>query len=133
MLQLVLKDEFGKNSMVGFRSNDCGPLKGIRVLDLSRLIAGNMLSLQLADFGCDVIKIEPKQSGDPLRAWTECGVSSFWKVYCRNKRSLTLNFRDSRSKDILLALAATSDVLIESFRPGRIEEMGLGPGYASLN
>ena len=63
------------------------PLDGVRVLDLSRLVAGNMLSLQLADFGAEVVKIEPYR-GDPLRHWTDEGVSPYWKVYGRNKKSI---------------------------------------------
>ncbi len=103
-----------------------GPLKGVRVLDLSRLVAGNMLSLQLGDFGADVIKVEPP-GGDPLRDWREGGKSLHWKTYARNKRSIVLNFRHDAGKDALLRLAATADVLIENYRPGTLEEMGLGP------
>jgi crotonobetainyl-CoA:carnitine CoA-transferase CaiB-like acyl-CoA transferase len=103
-----------------------GPLAGVRVLDLSRLVAGNMLSLQLADFGADVIKIEPP-SGDPLRDWRDGGQELHWKTYARNKRSVVLNFRHAAAKDALLRLAATADVLIENYRPGTLEEMGLGP------
>ena len=103
-----------------------GPLKGVRVLDLSRLVAGNMLSLQLADFGADVIKIEPPE-GDPLRDWRDNGQSLHWKTYCRNKRSIILNLRHDAAKDVLLRLVATADVLIENYRPGTLEEMGLGP------
>ena len=111
----------------GFDPDDLGPLDGVRVLDLSRLIAGNMLSLQLADFGAEVIKIEPPGKGDPLRAWKDGGVDCHWKVYARNKKSLTLNLRQPDAIDILLGLAEGAQVLIENFRPGRLEEMGLGP------
>jgi crotonobetainyl-CoA:carnitine CoA-transferase CaiB-like acyl-CoA transferase len=103
-----------------------GPLAGVRVLDLSRLVAGNMLSLQLADFGADVIKVEPP-TGDPLRDWRDGGKELHWKTYARNKRSIVLNLRHSASKDALLRLVATADVLIENFRPGTLEEIGLGP------
>jgi crotonobetainyl-CoA:carnitine CoA-transferase CaiB-like acyl-CoA transferase len=103
-----------------------GPLAGVRVLDLSRLVAGNMLSLQLADFGADVIKVEPP-AGDPLRDWRDGGEELHWKTYARNKRSIVLNFRHTAAKDALERLAATADVLIENFRPGTLEEMGLGP------
>ena len=71
------------------------PLDGIRVLDLSRLVAGNMLSLQLADFGAEVIKIEDPRKGDPLRDWRTNNISVHWKVYARNKKSVTLNLRDA--------------------------------------
>src|SRR5262245_11315276 len=103
-----------------------GPLQGIRVLDLSRLVAGNMLSLQLADFGADVIKIEPPE-GDPLREWRDDGQSLHWKTYCRNKRSIVLNLRKDAAKATLLRLVTKADVLIENYRPGTLEEMGLGP------
>jgi len=110
-----------------FDQKNVGPLEGVRVLDLSRLVAGNMLSLQLADMGADVIKIEPAGKGDPLRAWTEAGIEAFWKVYCRNKKSLAIDFRAEGATDVLLKLVESADVLVESFRPGRMEEMGLGP------
>src|SRR5262245_2885077 len=111
---------------IRFDKNAAGPLKGIRVLDLSRLVAGNMLSLQLGDFGADVIKIEPPE-GDPLRDWKDDGKSLHWKTYCRNKRSIVLKLRKDAAKDALKRLAATADVLIENYRPGTLEEMGLGP------
>jgi len=104
-----------------------GPLDGVRVLDLTRLIAGNMLTLQLADFGADVIKVEPVGKGDPLRAWTDAGVETFWKVYCRNKRSVAIDFRSEEATNIVLKLVETATILIENFRPGRLESMGLGP------
>ncbi|EPX85233.1 CaiB/BaiF CoA transferase family protein [Salipiger mucosus] len=104
-----------------------GPMEGIRVVDLSRLVAGNMCSLQLADFGADVIKVEPLPTGDPLRAWKREGKSTFWTVYGRNKRSLGLDFRKEGAVELLKRLVAGADVLIESFRPGTLEKMGLGP------
>lgn len=112
---------------LSFNAADKGPLDGVRVLDLTRLIAGNMLTLQLADFGAEVIKVEPAGKGDPLRAWTEQGVDSFWKVYCRNKKSIALDFRHAQAAELILALVANADVLVENFRPGRMEQMGLGP------
>src|SRR5580692_11195423 len=111
---------------IAFDPAAAGPLDGVRVLDLSRLVAGNMLSLQLADFGADVIKVEPP-SGDPLRDWRDGGQELHWKTYARNKRSIVLNFRHDGAKTALLRLAATSDVLIENYRPGTLEEMDLGP------
>ncbi len=103
-----------------------GPLDGVRVLDLSRLVAGNMLSLQLGDFGADVVKVEPP-AGDPLRDWRDAGQALHWKTYARNKRSLVLNLRHAAATEALLRLVARADVFIEGFRPGTIEEMGLGP------
>ena len=103
------------------------PLDGIRVVDLSRLVAGNAVSSQLADFGAEVIKIEDPQKGDPLRAWQTQGVSVHWKLYARNKKSVALSLREPRGRELLLDLAASSEVLIENFRPGTLEKMGLGP------
>ena len=103
-----------------------GPLAGVRVLDLSRLVAGNMLSLQLADFGADVIKVEPP-GGDPLREWRDGGKELHWKTYGRNKRSIVLDLRKQGAKDTLLRLAQTADVFLENYRPGTLEEMKLGP------
>ena len=103
------------------------PLDGIRVIDLSRLVAGNAVSSQLADFGAEILKIEDPQKGDPLRAWQTNGVSVHWKLYARNKKSVALSFRDPRGRELLLDLAASSEVLIENFRPGTLEKMGLAP------
>lgn len=103
-----------------------GPLSDVRVLDLSRLVAGNMLSVQLADFGADVIKIEPP-GGDPLRDWTDEGQSLHWKTYGRNKRSVMLNLREPAAMAALKALLPSADVFIENYRPGVLEKMGLAP------
>src|SRR5215468_4440917 len=111
---------------IKFDPTATGPLDGIRVLDLTRMVAGNMLSLQLADFGADVIKVEPL-SGDPLRDWRDGGHELHWKTYARNKRSIALNFRHASAKPVLLRLAATVDVLMESFRPGTLEKMEIAP------
>lgn len=118
----------GQNwSQRSFDADPSGPLTGLKVLDLSRLVAGNMTSLQLADFGADVVKIEPLPTGDPLRAWKQKGHSTFWKSYGRNKRSVGLDFRGQGAIDLLRDLMAGADVMIESFRPGTLESMGLGP------
>jgi crotonobetainyl-CoA:carnitine CoA-transferase CaiB-like acyl-CoA transferase len=103
-----------------------GPLWNVRVLDLSRLVAGNMLSSQLADFGADVIKLEPTE-GDPLRHWQENGVSVWWKVFGRNKRSLRLDLRSDDGKSMLRKLIPDAQILIESFRPGSLEGAGFSP------
>jgi crotonobetainyl-CoA:carnitine CoA-transferase CaiB-like acyl-CoA transferase len=103
------------------------PLDGVRVVDLSRLVAGNAVSSQLADFGAEVLKIEDPGKSDPLRAWQTGGVSVHWKLYARNKKSIALSLREARGRELLLDLAASSEVLIENFRPGTLEKMGLGP------
>jgi crotonobetainyl-CoA:carnitine CoA-transferase CaiB-like acyl-CoA transferase len=104
-----------------------GPLDGVRVLDLSRLVAGNMLTLILADFGADVIKVERDGSGDDLRSWREQGEAIYWKVYGRNKRSLVLDIRSDDGRATLLKLVRHAQVLVENFVPGGLEKMGLGP------
>ena len=109
-----------------------GPLAGVRVVDLSRLVAGNMLSLQLADFGADVIKVESLE-GDTLRQWCEpdpqggAPFDAWWRTYARNKRSLALDLRDAQAMALLRRLLASAQVLVESFRPGTLEAMGLAP------
>ena len=110
-----------------FELTATGPLDRIRVVDLSRLVAGNAVSSQLADFGAEVLKIEDPVKGDPLRAWQTNGVSVHWKLYARNKKSVALTLRDPRGRELLLDLIAGSEVLIENFRPGTLEKMGLGP------
>ena len=109
-----------------FASNARCPLDGVRILDLSRVIAGNMVSLALADFGAEVIKIESPE-GDALRDWLVSGVPANWKVYARNKKSVGLNLRRPEARELLLRLVETAQVLIENFRPGTLENMGLGP------
>lgn len=102
------------------------PLAGIRVLDLSRLMAGNMLTLQLADFGADVIKVE-SEHGDTLRDWKNGGKSIWWKVYARNKRSICLDLKNRDDVEKLLALVPQAQVLVESFKSGGLESYGLSP------
>lgn len=109
------------------RSKKSGPLSGIRVLDLSRLVAGNMLTLQLADFGAEVIKIEEPRRGDTLRHWLDDGVPLHWKVYSRNKKSVALDIRTPDGRDCLLRLAEGAQVFVESNRPGVLERLGIGP------
>ncbi len=103
-----------------------GPLAGIRIVDLTRLIDGNVLTQQLGDFGADIVKVEPPE-GDPLRAWMVEGISYYWKAYGRNKRSAVLNLRDPVALDALLKILDGADVFIENFRPGVLEKMGLAP------
>jgi crotonobetainyl-CoA:carnitine CoA-transferase CaiB-like acyl-CoA transferase len=103
------------------------PLNGVRVIDLSRLVAGNIVTHVLADFGADVIKVEDPVRGDDLRHWRVEDVSTFWKVYARNKRSLGLDYRGAEGRELLLRLITTANVLVENFVPGRLERLGLAP------
>jgi formyl-CoA transferase len=106
--------------------NAACPLDGVRVLDLSRVVAGNMLSLLLADFGAEVIKIESPE-GDALRDWLVGKMATNWKVYARNKKSVCLNLRKAEGRELLLRLVDTAHALLENFRPGTLEKMGLAP------
>ena len=103
-----------------------GPLNGVRVLDLSRLVAGNTLTQLLGDFGAEVIKVEPP-AGDTLRAWNTEGVATNWKIYARSKKSLGLELRNPAAKALLLDLLPAAAIFVESFRPGTLEKMGLAP------
>jgi len=103
-----------------------GALDGVRIVDLSRLVAGNTLTQVLGDFGADVIKIEPP-AGDTLRAWKVEQVDTNWKLYARNKKSLGLELRKPEARELLLQLMSTAAIFVESFRPGTLETMGLGP------
>ncbi|HYD76476.1 CaiB/BaiF CoA-transferase family protein [Ramlibacter sp.] len=104
-------------------------LAGLKVLELGQLIAGPFAAKTLADFGAEVIKVEPPGAGDPLRKWRmlKDGTSVWWQVQSRNKRSLALDLRDSEGQAIVRSLALEADVLIENFRPGAMEGWGLAP------
>jgi crotonobetainyl-CoA:carnitine CoA-transferase CaiB-like acyl-CoA transferase len=110
----------------GYTPGTRGPLDGVRVLDLSRLVAGNTLTQLLGDFGAEVIKVEPP-AGDTLRAWQTKGVATDWKLYARNKKSLCLDLRRPEARALLLKLLPSAAVFVESFRPGTLEAMGLAP------
>lgn len=101
-------------------------LQGVRILDLSRMIAGGVSGMILADFGADVVKVEEPRSGDPLRQWTTEGHPYWWRVYARNKRFITLNLKDAEGRALLQRLVPKFDVVMESFVPGTLERMGLG-------
>lgn len=103
-----------------------GPLRGIKVLDLSRLVSGNILTHLLADFGAEVIKIEPP-GGDALRDWLVQGTATYWNVYSRNKKSICVDMRAPDGVPLIRRLVETADVFIENFRPGTLEKMGLAP------
>ena len=96
------------------------------MLDLSRLFAGNLLTQMLGDFGAEVIKVEPP-AGDTLRAWQTAGVPTHWKIFARNKKSLCLELRKPEARKLLMKLLPSAAMFIESFRPGTLEAMDLGP------
>ena len=103
------------------------PLDDVRVLDLSRLVAGNILTHVLADLGAEVIKVEKPGRGDDLRNWQTNGVALWWQVYGRNKKSLCLDLRQEAGRALLLRLVEGAEVLVENYRPGTLEKMGLAP------
>lgn len=103
-----------------------GPLKNIRVIELGQLIAGPYCGQLMADFGADVIKVEPPEKGDPMRVWGRGDYPLWWTVCARNKRCVTANLREPGGQNIVKALVAQADMLIENFRPGTMEKWGLG-------
>ena len=109
-----------------FKPDATGPLKGIRVIDLSRLVSGNTLTMLLADLGADVVKVE-SPAGDNLRAWVKGGVSTDWKSLGRNKKSIGIDLRQAAGMELLKRLVEKADVLVENYRSGTLESMGIGP------
>lgn len=103
-------------------------LQGLKVIEMGQLIAGPFAAKTLADFGADVIKIEPPQDGDPLRKWRLLreGTSVWWEVQSRNKRSVCLDLKQAEDQEVVRQLAREADVLIENFKPGTLEKWGLG-------
>jgi crotonobetainyl-CoA:carnitine CoA-transferase CaiB-like acyl-CoA transferase len=106
-----------------------GPLHGLKVLDLSIIVAGGTTSTLMADFGAEVIKVERPGAGDPLRNWGPFynGVSLWWKVHSRNKKSITLDLSRPEGQQVLKELVRQADLLIEGFRPDTMERWSLGP------
>lgn len=104
------------------------PLEGVRVVELGSLIAGPYAAGLLAQFGAEVLKIEPPQDGDPLRKWRKLhdGTSLWWYSQSRNKKSVTLDLRSPAGQDIVRKLVAEADIVVENFRPGTLEKWGLG-------
>jgi formyl-CoA transferase len=105
------------------------PLANLKVIEMGQLIAGPFAAKTLADFGADVIKIEPPKVGDALRKWRllKDGTSVWWQVQSRNKRSLSLDLKQPEAQDIVRKLICEADILIENFRPGTLEGWGLDP------
>ena len=104
-----------------------GPLEGIRVVDLTRILAGPYCTMMLGDMGAEVIKIEHPQGGDDTRGWGPPflnGVSTYFISINRNKKSLTLNLKDERGKELLRDLIRKGDVVVENFRPGTLDKLG---------
>ena len=104
-----------------------GPLDGVRILDLTRLVSGAQLGLVLGDLGADVVKVERPRVGDPFRYSTVKGYDAYWKAYGRNKRSVTLDLSRDPGRDLLYRLAERADVLAENFSPGVLERLCGGP------
>jgi crotonobetainyl-CoA:carnitine CoA-transferase CaiB-like acyl-CoA transferase len=104
------------------------PLEGIKVVEMGQLIAGPFAAKMLAEFGAEVIKIEPPVTGDPLRKWRllHDGTSVWWAAQSRNKQSVTLDLRQAEAHDVVKRLIKDADILIENFRPGTLEKWGLG-------
>ena len=113
------------------------PLTGIKVIEVGQLLAGPFAGTLLAYFGADVIKVEPPKTGDPIRKWRlldEQGTSFWWYSLGRNKRYVTANLRDHSGRTLLKTLISEADVLIENFKPGTMENWGLGPkDFADIN
>ncbi|MET8063824.1 CaiB/BaiF CoA transferase family protein [Micromonospora sp. NPDC005686] len=111
------------------RADGHGPLHGIRVLDVSTILAGPLCCQLLGDYGADVVKIEHPVAGDSMRGHGEAkdGVPLWWKEISRNKRTVGLSLSDPDGADLFLRLAATADVVVENFRPGTLERWGVGP------
>ena len=105
-----------------------GPLAGLRVLELGNFIAGPFAGQLLGDYGAEVIKIETPGEGDPMRTWglTRDGQGLWWPAIARNKRSVAVDLRHETGRDLVRRLADRVDVVLENFRPGRLEEWGLG-------
>ena len=112
------------------RPAPAGPLSSLRVVEIGQLLAGPFVGSRLADFGAEVIKVEPPGTGDPMRQWGHHafeGTRLWWATLSRNKKSVTANLRDPRGQDLVRRLVAEADALIENFRPGQLERWGLGP------
>src|SRR6476660_800700 len=115
-----------KRSDIGNSSQGPGALDGLRVVDLSRFIAGPYCAMLLGDMGADVVKVEPPGRGENSRTFGPfvAGESLYSMVFNRNKRSLTLDLRSDQGKDLLRSLLRKADVLVENFVPGTLEAMG---------
>jgi crotonobetainyl-CoA:carnitine CoA-transferase CaiB-like acyl-CoA transferase len=111
-----------------------GPLTGLRILEIGHFIAAPFCTRVLGDLGADIIKIEPP-SGDPIRTWGHHreGHSPWWSQHARNKRCITLNLKHEKARQLVVELAGQCDAVVENFRPGQLERMGLGPDALRRN
>ncbi len=108
--------------------NGVRPLEGVRVVEMGSLLAGPFCGQLLADFGAEVIKVEPPGKGDPMRVWgrhRKEGRTLWWPIIARNKKSVTLNLREEEGQELARRLIAEADVVVENFRPGTLEKWGL--------
>ena len=106
-----------------------GPLEGVRVVEMGSLLAGPFCGQLLADFGAEVIKVEPPGKGDPMRQWgrhRKEGKTLWWPIIARNKKSVTLNLREGEGQDLARRLISSADIVLENFRPGTMERWGMG-------
>ena len=108
---------------------DTRPLDGLRVIESGQLLAGPFAGTILGYFGAEVIKVEPPEKGDPIRGWRKLrnGQSLWWSSLARNKKSVTLDLKSDRGRDLMRELLNSADVLVENFKPGTMEKWGLGP------
>jgi len=114
--------------MVNESPRNQGPLAGLRLIEMGTLLAGPFCGQLMGDFGAEVIKVEPPNQGDPMRVWGRekaHGMSLWWPVVARNKKSVTLNLREKEGQDLARELIKSADFLLENFRPGTMERWGL--------
>jgi len=131
---LKMIDESKSNENRQLPSGSKGPLTDIRLVELGQLIAGPFCGQLMADMGADVIKVEPPESGDPMRVWGRGEYPLWWSVCARNKRCVTANLREAEGQELVRKLIAQADMVIENFRPGTMEKWGLSyPELAAEN
>lgn len=107
--------------------SSAGPLDGIKVVEMGQLIAGPFCGQLLGDMGAEIVKIEPPETGDPMRSWGQGERPSWWRVIARNKYSVALNLRSEDGQNTARELISKADILIENFRPGTLEKWNLDP------
>lgn len=127
-------DDIKSNENRQLPSGSKGPLTDIRLVELGQLIAGPFCGQLMADMGADVIKVEPPETGDPMRVWGRGEYPLWWSVCARNKRCVTANLREAEGQELVRKLIAQADMVIENFRPGTMERWGLSyPELAAEN